>query len=101
MVSFYTVPNLHEEVRKLSGKDGWITVNEFIKFSQPTELCKSEFTHFFHKGFTEPLAKDGKSSSTSSTNTKHETKKKTVSICIVRVCLRGKKGGGGVKKKFQ
>ena len=77
--------NLHEEVRKLSGKDGWITVNEFIKFSQPTDLCKSDFTPF--TGYT--WDKDGKqvkSSTSSSTNTKHEAKKKTVSnCCFVRI----------------
>ena len=75
---FFIVTNLHEEVRKLSGKDGWITVNEFIKFSQPTDLCKSDFTPF--TGYT--WDKDGKqvkSSTSSSTNTKHEAKKKTVS----------------------
>ena len=85
---FFTVPNLHEECRKLSGKDGWITVNEFLKFSQPTELCKSEFTPY--TGYT--WEKDGKSSS-SSTNTKQETKKKTVSIYLltVRIRLREKK----------
>ena len=78
--SFFLVNNLHEEVRKLSGKDGWITVNEFIKFSQPTDLCKSDFTPF--TGYT--WDKDGKqvkSSTSSSTNTKHEAKKKTVSNC--------------------
>ena len=77
---FFIVTNLHEEVRKLSGKDGWITVNEFIKFSQPTDLCKSDFTPF--TGYT--WDKDGKqvkSSTSSSTNTKHEAKKKTVSNC--------------------
>ena len=75
---FFIVTNLHEEVRKLSGKDGWITVNEFIKFSQPTDLCKSDFTPF--TGYT--WDKDGKqvkSSTSSSTNTKNEAKKKTVS----------------------
>ena len=77
---FFIVTNLHEEVRKLSGKDGWITVNEFIKFSQPTDLCKSDFTPF--TGYT--WDKDGKqvkSSTSSSTNTTHEAKKKTVSNC--------------------
>ena len=78
--------NLHEEVRKLSGKDGWITVNEFIKFSQPTDLCKSDFTPF--TGYT--WDKDGKQvkSSSSSTITKNEAKKKTVSnCCFVRIHL--------------
>ena len=78
--------NLHEEVRKLSGKDGWITVNEFIKFSQPTDLCKRDFTPF--TGYT--WDKDGKQvkSSSSSTITKNEAKKKTVSnCCFVRIHL--------------
>ena len=46
----FSVPNLEEEAVKLAGKDGWIRFNEFLKFAQPTELCKIEFVdRVFHK----------------------------------------------------
>jgi len=37
------VPNLEEEIAKLPDKDGWIRINEFMKFSMPLDLCKIEF----------------------------------------------------------
>jgi len=37
------VPNLEEEVAKLPDKDGWIRINEFMKFAMPLDLCKIEF----------------------------------------------------------
>ena len=41
--SFFLVPNLEEEVAKLPDKDGWIRINEFMKFAMPLDLCKIEF----------------------------------------------------------
>ena len=40
---FFLVPNLEEEVAKLPDKDGWIRINEFMKFAMPLDLCKIEF----------------------------------------------------------
>lgn len=37
------MPNLEEEVAKLPDKDGWIKLNDFMKFALTTELCKIEF----------------------------------------------------------
>ena len=39
----FLVPNLEEEVSKLPDKDGWIRINEFMKFAMPSDLCKIEF----------------------------------------------------------
>ena len=40
---YFSVPNLEEEVAKLPDKDGWIRINEFMKFAMPLDLCKIEF----------------------------------------------------------
>ena len=34
---------MEEEVAKLPDKDGWIRINEFMKFAMPLDLCKIEF----------------------------------------------------------
>ena len=34
------VSNLEEKLTELAGKDGWIKVNEFMRFAYGTELCK-------------------------------------------------------------
>ena len=40
---YFSVPNLEEEVAKLPDKDGWIRINEFMKFAMPLDICKIEF----------------------------------------------------------
>ena len=40
---FVAVPTIEEEAAKLVDKDGWIRINEFMKFALTTELCKIEF----------------------------------------------------------
>jgi len=37
-----TVTTLEEDVLTLADKEGWITRNEFIKYSMDTDLCKTE-----------------------------------------------------------
>ena len=34
---------MEEEIAKLPDKDGWIRINEFMKFCLPSDLCKIEF----------------------------------------------------------
>ena len=34
---------MEEEVAKLPDKDGWIRINEFMKFAMPLDSCKIEF----------------------------------------------------------
>ena len=43
ILNFFSVPNLEEEVGKIADKDGWIRVNDYMKFALTTELCKIEF----------------------------------------------------------
>ena len=43
LLLLFLVPNLEEEVSKLPDKDGWIRINEFMKFAMPSDLCKIEF----------------------------------------------------------
>ncbi|TRY70065.1 hypothetical protein TCAL_15024 [Tigriopus californicus] len=42
-VNDVVLPNLEEDIAKLAGKDGLITLSEFKKFTMPTDLCKIEF----------------------------------------------------------
>jgi len=37
------VPDIEKKVAKLPDKEGWIRINEFLKFSLATDLCKIEF----------------------------------------------------------
>ena len=41
---FYSisVPTLEDDVLTMVDKEGWITRNEFIKYSMDTDLCKTE-----------------------------------------------------------
>ena len=40
LIHLFAVSNLEEELTKLAGKDGWIKVQEFMRFAYGTELCK-------------------------------------------------------------
>lgn len=62
-----TVPNLETEARKLAGRDGFIQLGEFLKFSDDTNLCRGEHVHkdrVFHR--PEPEKKGARAGGSSS-----------------------------------
>ena len=40
MIHLFAVSNIEEELTKVAGKDGWIKLQEFMRFAYGTELCK-------------------------------------------------------------
>ena len=40
MINLLAVSNIEEELTKVAGKDGWIKLQEFMRFAYGTELCK-------------------------------------------------------------
>ena len=39
---YFSVSTLEEDVLAIVDKEGWITRNEFIKYSMDTDLCKTD-----------------------------------------------------------
>ena len=62
---------------KLAGKDGWIKLQEFMRFSYGTELCKVEFVdHVFSKKGAGDDAEEAKARAAEAAKKKEMSKSK-------------------------
>ena len=85
---------MEKKVAKLPDKDGWIRINEFLKFALATDLCKVEFHDKVFAGELDDAADDKKTKTDAKKESKPSkpTKVKVINTIILLLHLNNYSG---------